>query len=195
MTSIRPFEPADIFKFGPMYIHMGNKSNAVELLLKYYFTYPDYCIVAAHHTGEIMGYAAGSERQDPLLRIPVKLFAYLGTFSGIAHTCASSFIMTAHAYFVSNKGWDMCAEIYWKISSLGMADMSMVSVRVNSHDYMIQMVVSEMTKWFPEVTLQDWYITAERLAGQYGQDALEHARQQLALQQINQGGQGNGQNR
>ncbi|KAL3083220.1 hypothetical protein niasHS_011022 [Heterodera schachtii] len=65
MSSCRPFEPFDLFRFGAVNLDPLTETYGLPFYLHYLVNWPDYFMVAEHLSGDLMGYIMGkSEGRD-----------------------------------------------------------------------------------------------------------------------------------
>ncbi|KAI1726015.1 N-alpha-acetyltransferase 20 [Ditylenchus destructor] len=56
MTTIRPFEPTDLFRFNNVNLDPLTETYGLTFYLQYLINWPEYFQVAEHPNGQIMGY-------------------------------------------------------------------------------------------------------------------------------------------
>ncbi|CAL2042475.1 hypothetical protein CAEBREN_17059 [Caenorhabditis brenneri] len=59
MTTLRPFDPMDLFKFNNVNLDINTETYGFNFYLHYMINYPEYYQVAEHPNGEIMAYVMG----------------------------------------------------------------------------------------------------------------------------------------
>ncbi|CAK5024673.1 unnamed protein product [Meloidogyne enterolobii] len=59
MTTIRPFEPSDLFRFNNVNLDPLTETYGLPFYMQYLINWPEYFHVAEHPTGQIMGYIMG----------------------------------------------------------------------------------------------------------------------------------------
>ncbi|KAI1732513.1 acetyltransferase (GNAT) family domain-containing protein [Ditylenchus destructor] len=59
MTTIRPFEPTDLFRFNNVNLDPLTETYGLTFYLQYLINWPEYFQVAEHPNGQIMGYIMG----------------------------------------------------------------------------------------------------------------------------------------
>ncbi|KAI1722396.1 acetyltransferase (GNAT) family domain-containing protein [Ditylenchus destructor] len=59
MTTIRPFEPTDLFRFNNVNLDPLTETYGLTFYLQYLMNWPEYFQVAEHQNGQIMGYIMG----------------------------------------------------------------------------------------------------------------------------------------
>jgi len=57
MTTFRPFEPTDLFRFNNVNLDPLTETYGLPFYLHYLINWPEYFMVAEHPSGTIMGYS------------------------------------------------------------------------------------------------------------------------------------------